>query len=139
MHIKSFDNVYKLNINKTNIFKPLTSKILNYKYLGEMTVEILKEAGYDNDGNGRVPGWVFQCANPWLGRLMDLRGISPTYTKEYPLYVYSTKENLIEALNNPTIEAGPFVGEDAHTIFCKSYEARKIIYDESVEMLKLLE
>ena len=94
MHIKSFDNVYKLNINKTNIFKPLTSKILNYKYLGEMTVEILKEAGYDNDGNGRVPGWVFQCANPWLGRLMDLRGISPYLYKKNILYMYILQKKI---------------------------------------------
>lgn len=139
MHLKSFDRVEKMNINdKTLEFVPVESKIEDYVELGELTVAILEEAGYDKDQNGPVPGWVFQCANPWLGRLMDLRGISPIYRKEFPPYVYTTKDDLIRELKNPTVLEGPYVGEDARSIFMLSYIDRKLVYEESKFMLENL-
>lgn len=139
LHLKSFEDIEKANINdETPEFVPVESRIEDYVELGELTVKTLKAAGYDKDQNGPVPGWIFQCANPWLGRLMDLRGISPVYRKEYPSYVYTTKADLIKTLQNPTLMEGPYIGEDARGIFMLSYIDRKLVLEESEFMLENL-
>lgn len=140
MHLKRFDKIEKMNLNdESPIFEPVDSKIGDYAYLGKLSVDIMNKAGYDKNINGIVPGWVFQSSNPWLTRLMDLRGISSILQKEkYTPYIYTTKQDLIKALENPTILDGPYIGEDARSIFCKSFESRQIILDESIMMLESL-
>lgn len=143
MHLKGFNDVEKLYINvKNSSFEPVESRISDYAYLGKMTVDLLKRAGYDRDENGSVNAlWVFQPANHWLGRLLDLRGITPTrlpHLIEYPPYVYTTKQDLINTLKNPTVIEGPYIGEDIRGIFCHSYESRKLVLEESELMLENL-
>lgn len=143
LHLQRFEKRYRLLLKKNGStdFVPIKSEIYRPDIfdLGEKTFEILHLAGYGEMGNGPVPGWVFQSANPWLTRILDLFAVSPTISLRPPrsLTLKITKEELQIEIENPVRETSPQIGEDIRFCFLESFQARKMIaYDLTKKMIE---
>ena len=110
--------------------------------LGKLTYDILSYAGYNKDENNTksTPGWVFQCANDWLTRILDLYDITPTINEnpELPSTYPRNRAVLIDMLMNPIVKIGPEVGEDIRFCIIEDQTVRKTLYDLTALILENL-
>lgn len=149
LHLQRFGKRYRLLLKDLGptgpdvdtSFVPIKSEIYRPEVfdLGEKTFEILHLAGYGEMKNGPVPGWVFQSANPWLTRVLDLFAVSPTISlrPSHPLTLKITKEELRLEIENPVRETAPQIGEDIRFCFLESFQARKkVAYDLTKKILE---
>lgn len=144
LHLSNFENRYRVLLGGADGVGapspvPIVSEIsrVDVKNLGHMTEQVLEMAGYQHDENGPVPGWVFQCANNWMTRLLDLYDIVPTKRIEQPRRsdLLLTKEDFIQSLENPIISTSHVVGEDIRVCIIDSYETRKKLYEYTKKLL----
>lgn len=146
LHLSNFENRMKMlltNKGKNLSFVPIESQIRrdDVADLGEMTVSTLELAGYEENLNGPVPGWVFQSANPWLTRVLDLYEISPSISMhpESLTDLRLTRDEFIRTLENPVIMGGPKIGEDIRTSIVESFDVRKDLYNYSKDLLERIQ
>ena len=107
--------------------------------LGRLTLDRLIDAGYDRGENGPVPGWVFQKANDWLSRMLDLYRYKTV--RRYPKSIYTdySRDSVIQSLNNPVVSSSPFVDEDLRNCIIDSYETRVTIYENTLDLLRRID
>jgi hypothetical protein len=139
LHLSRFENRKRMLLGVDKTFVPIKSEVFRPEVLelGIISVKVLEMAGYDKDQNKQVPGWIFQCANPWLTRVLDLYEIRPAITIQPGLLkdIRLTREEHITKLNSPILLTGPKIGEDIRTSIVESYKVRNDLYLYSKDLL----
>lgn len=143
LHLTYFENRFKMNLNDSNPYKePIESQVRrqDVKEIGIMTSD-LGFVEYDIDVNGSLPGWVFQPANPWLTRLLNLYQVSPAVMRDTPKMstLKISKEDFTRYMENPVILGGPKIHEDIMTMITESFEFRREIMDLTIELLEKID
>lgn len=140
LHLQRFDNREKMYLpDSSEGFVDIVSEIRreDIRKDGEISVNVLEMAGYDRDENNQVPGWIFQCASPWLTRVLDLYDISPKNSR-LPIGLTDlrmTREELTAGIESPIILTTPKIGEDMRTCIIESFDVRKDLYMYSKDLL----
>lgn len=141
LHLTRFDSRNKMLLgSKKESFVPIKSNVSRSDIveLGELTVALFEMAGYNKGSNGQIPGWVVQCANPWMTRVLDLYDVEPIlsiFPEDLPDLMMS-RDEMIKLMSNPILMDQPKVGEDIRTSITDSFDVRKKLYELSKDLLK---
>lgn len=140
LHLSNFEKRFRMYLpDYRDGFVPIESEIRrpDVMGLGQMSLKLLKLAGYDQDINGQVPGWIFQMGNFWMTRLLDLYEIQPSIRMPWipRMDLHLTRTEFIETLNNPTIVAGAKTGEDLRACVIDDFDVRKTLMEYTEKLL----
>lgn len=144
LHLSNFEKRSRMYLPEyRNGFVPIVSEVRrpDVVALGRMTLDILTLAGYDQGVNGPVPGWVFQMGNFWMTRLLDLYEIEPAIKMPWipRMDLHLTRAEFMDTINNPTIVAGPKIGEDLYACSIDSFEVRLTLMEYTQKLLDFIE
>lgn len=142
LHLSKFEKRYRMYLpNYKDGFFPIVSEISrpDIVTLGRLTLDVLDITGYRDDINGPVPGWIFQVANFWMTRLLDLYQIEPSLSIPWKTSLVlkdkMSRKDWITSLNNPIIVAEPKIGEDMRACLIDSFEVRKTLMEYTERLL----
>lgn len=146
LHLSNFENRFKTVVptrGKHKGFSEVKSQVFRQDVadLGKFTLALTDIAGYPDGVNGPIPGWVFQPANNWLTRVLDLYDVQ-TSMSSIPDRMTTLKETTKAAfkadLENPVINLGPMIGEDIRNCIIESFESRQQLLELSRNLLDRL-
>lgn len=146
LHLQKFEGRYRMLLSEApEGFQPIESQIRRDDIVdaGYLITDIMREAGYDTiDQQEQVPGFVLQCMDDWITRILDLHDVSPRIAKHPDLPPMVPPENetqrqyLTRLIGNPLREPGPYIGEDIRVCLIESAAVRRDIYNLSADMLE---
>lgn len=145
LHLSNFDKRYRMYLPRyRDGFVPIISEVRRSDIvaLGRMSLAVLRAAGYEDDINGHVPGWIFQVGNFWMTRLLDLYEIQPAIKIPWIPRIEGlqlTRKEWIDSVNNPIIVADPKIGEDMRACLVDSFEVRKTLMEYTEKLLDLID